>query len=80
MLCERELTNLHDRYAIAVIKDGNVIWRLFTTVGKCDDPSDVDDDKAPLGSGSPPQYFNINIELLSLTCFIVPKILHCSNY
>ena len=24
LLCERELTNLHDRYAIAAIKDRNV--------------------------------------------------------
>ena len=36
LLCERELTNLHDRYAVAarvaVIKNGNVIRRLLTTV------------------------------------------------
>ena len=38
LLCKRKLTNLHDRYAIAVIKDGNVIRRLFTAVGKCDGP------------------------------------------
>ena len=35
LLCERELTNLHDRYSIVVIKDRNVIWRLS---GKCNDP------------------------------------------
>ena len=28
LLCERKLTNLHDRYAIAVIKDENVIGHL----------------------------------------------------
>ena len=36
LLYECELTNLHDRYAVAVIKDENVIRLLFTAVGKCD--------------------------------------------
>ena len=41
LLCERELTNLHNRYAITacvVIKDGNVIQRLSTAVSKYDGP------------------------------------------
>ena len=43
LLCEHELTNLYVRYAVAacvaVIKDENVIWRLFTAIDKCDGPS-----------------------------------------
>ena len=38
LLCKCELTDLHNRYAVAVIKDRNVIRRLFTTVGKRDGP------------------------------------------
>ena len=50
-LCECELANLHDRYVVAVIEGGNVIRWLFTAVMTL---SDIDDAKAPLGSGSPP--------------------------
>ena len=39
LLCEHELTNLYVRYAVAVIKDENVIWWLYTAIDKCDGPS-----------------------------------------
>ena len=34
LLCERELTNLHDRYAIAVVKDRNVIGHLLRKISR----------------------------------------------